>query len=78
MERSALALARMVAAITQHLELAAPPVWPMGGALEHLELLRSRLAANLENLCPGAQLLTPAGDACSGALSLARDCLNNT
>ena len=76
-ERSALALARMVAAISQRLELASPPVWPMGGALEHLELLRSRLAANLENLCPGAQLLTPAGDACSGALSLARDCLNN-
>ena len=76
-ERSALALARMVAAITQHLELAAPPVWPMGGALEHLELLRSRLATNLENLCPGARLLPPAGDACSGALSLARDCLNN-
>jgi len=77
-ERSAVALARMVAAISQRLELAAPPVWPMGGALKHLELLRSRLAANLEILCPGAQLLPPAGDACSGALSLARDCLNNT
>ena len=77
-EHSALALARMVAAISQRLELAAPAVWPMGGALRHLKLLRSRLAANLENLCPGAKLQTPAGDACSGALSLARDCLNNT
>jgi hypothetical protein len=47
----------------------------MGGALEHLPLLRTRLAATLELRCPGAQLLTPAGDACSGALALARDCL---
>jgi N-acetylglucosamine kinase-like BadF-type ATPase len=76
-EHSALALARMVAAISQRLNLTAPPVWPMGGALEHLELLRSRLAANLESLCPGARLLAPAGDGCSGALSLARDCLND-
>ncbi|WP_347238757.1 BadF/BadG/BcrA/BcrD ATPase family protein [Cyanobium sp. FACHB-13342] len=76
-ERSALALARMVATISQRLELVAPPVWPMGGALEHLELLRSQLAAHLEILCPGARLLPPAGDACSGALNLARDCLNN-
>ena len=60
-ERSALTLAQMVATINQRLLLEAPPVWPMGGALE-----RS---------CPNAQLLAPAGDACSGALALARDCL---
>ena len=74
-ERSALALARMVAAISQRLQLDAPPVWPMGGALEHLKLLRNRLETNLESLCPGARLLPPAGDARSGALCLARDCL---
>ncbi len=74
-ERSALALAEMVVTISRHLQLEAPPVWPMGGALEHLHLLRARLAAALERRCPGAQLLTPAGDACSGALALARDCL---
>ena len=74
-ERSALALAQMVATISQRLQLEAPPVWPMGGALEHLPLLRARLAATLELRCPGAQLLAPAGDACSGALALARDCL---
>ncbi len=72
-ERSALALGRMVAAISMHLALDAPPVWPMGGALEHLELLRTRLAANLQSLCPGARLRPPAGDACSGALALARE-----
>ena len=74
-ERSALALAQMVVTISQRLQLKAPPVWPMGGALEHLHLLRARLAATLELRCPGAQLLAPAGDACSGALALARDCL---
>lgn len=74
-ERSALALAQMVATISQRLGLEAPPVWPMGGALEHLHLLRTRLAAALTRSCPGAQLLAPAGDACSGALALARDCL---
>jgi phenylacetic acid degradation operon negative regulatory protein len=74
-ERSALALAEMVVTISQRLQLEAPPVWPMGGALEHLQLLRARLAIALESRCPGAQLRTPAGDACSGALALARDCL---
>jgi len=74
-ERSALALAQMVGTISQRLQLEAPPVWPMGGALEHLHLLRARLAAAMERRCPGAQLLVPAGDACSGAVALARDCL---
>ena len=45
------------------------------GLVQHLPLLRARLAATLELRCPGAQLLAPAGDACSGALALARDCL---
>lgn len=77
-ERSALALAEMVVTISQRLELEAPPVWPMGGALEHLPLLRARLAAALDRSCPGAQLLVPAGDACSGALALARNCLDSS
>jgi N-acetylglucosamine kinase-like BadF-type ATPase len=74
-ERSAQALALMAATINTRLQLNAPPVWPMGGALEHLALLRSRLEACLEECCPGAQLQIPAADACSGALSLARECL---
>ena len=74
-ERSAQALALMSATICTRLQLNAPPVWPMGGALEHLAWLRRRLEACLEECCPGAQLQMPAADACSGALSLARECL---
>ena len=74
-ERSAQALALMAATICTRLQLNDPPVWPMGGALEHLALLRRRLEACLEECCPGAQLQIPAADACSGALSLARECL---
>ena len=74
-ERSAQALALMAATICTRLQLSAPRVWPMGGALEHLALLRCRLEACLEECCPGAQLQIPAADACSGALSLARECL---
>ena len=74
-ERSAQALALMAATICTRLQLSAPRVWPMGGALEHLALLRCRLEACLRECCPGAQLQVPAADACSGALSLARECL---
>ena len=74
-ERSAQALASMAATISKQLQLDAPPVWPMGGALEHLALLRGRLEACLGQCCPGAHLLIPAADACSGALSMARECL---
>ena len=73
--RSAQALARMVATISQRLALGNPPVWPLGGALEHLELLRQRFAAALALHCPGARLEQAAGDGCSGALALARLCL---
>ena len=74
-ERSAQALARMVATIGQRLALGNPPVGPLGGALEHLELLRQRFAAALALHCPGARLEQAAGDGCSGALALARLCL---
>jgi glucosamine kinase len=74
-ERSAQALASMAATISKQLQLDAPPIWPMGGALEHLALLRHRLEACLGQCCPGAHLLIPAADACSGALSMARECL---
>ena len=78
MARSAQALAQMVVTISARLVLPAPAVWPMGGALEHLPGLRSGLAAALAHDCPGAQLEAPAGDACSGALSLARECLSRS
>ena len=72
-QRSAEALAAMAAAIAGQLGLQAPPVWPAGGALEHLHLLRQHLAATLRQRCPGAHLVPAAGDGCAGALQLARE-----
>ena len=76
-QRSAQALAAMVAAIARQLNLANPPVWAMGGALIHLTALRDGFNAALAQTCPGAQLAKPAGDACSGALILAKELLPN-
>ncbi|MEO1002233.1 MAG: BadF/BadG/BcrA/BcrD ATPase family protein [Cyanobacteria bacterium J06638_7] len=74
-QSNAEALAAMAAAISQRLGLQQPPVWAMGGALSHLPLLRQELAGALAVQLPAAQLATPAGDACTGALSLARELL---
>jgi phenylacetic acid degradation operon negative regulatory protein len=71
LDRSAEALAEMVAAISRTLRLEAPPVWPAGGALRHLAGLRHRLVAALAHTCPGAHLADPAGDGCDGAIALA-------
>lgn len=70
--RSAEALAEMVEAIASHLGLEAPPVWLAGGALEHLQPLRHAFGQALTQHCPGATIATPTGDACDGALALAR------
>jgi N-acetylglucosamine kinase-like BadF-type ATPase len=75
-ERSAQALAAMAATIAHQLNLVAPPVWPMGGALLHLTALREAFAEALSKGCPGAKIAVPQGDACSGAIDLARDQLN--
>ena len=71
-QRSAAALAHMAATIATRLQLIAPPIWPSGGALQHLSLLRDGLVQTLALQCPGAQLEQPAGDACDGALRLAQ------
>jgi len=76
-ERSALALAAMAATIANQLHLPEPLVWPMGGALAHLTALGEAFAAALSQTCPGAQIAVPGGDACSGALEMARDQLNS-
>ena len=76
-QRSAEALAAMAGTIATRLELSAPPIWPSGGALEHLSLLREGLAKALPLHCPGAHLARPAGDACDGALRLAQSLLQN-
>ena len=74
-QASAAALASMAAAIARQLELQAPPVWPAGGALEHLPLLRQGVAEALVDCHPGAHLAPAAGDGCDGALQLAADLL---
>ena len=76
-ERSAQALAAMAATIAHQLQLPAPLVWPMGGALAHLVALGEAFAAALSQACPGAQIAVPQGDACSGALEIARDQLDS-
>ena len=70
-ERSAEALAQMVAGVSLSLGLAQPTVCGVGGALEHLGTLQGSFARAVERHCPGAQLQAAAGDACAGALSLA-------
>ena len=72
-QRSAEALAQMVAAIASQLGLEQPPVWPAGGALEHLQPLRRAFAVALAKRCPGAQIAARAGDACAGALAIAQE-----
>jgi len=70
-QRSALALAELVAGVSQALSLEAPAVCAVGGAVEHLRPLRSGLESALAAQVPGARLQQPQGDACDGALALA-------
>ncbi|KAF0654192.1 N-acetylglucosamine kinase [Cyanobium sp. Copco_Reservoir_LC18] len=71
MERNAEALSAMAAGVARSLDLAAPAVCPMGGALRHLEQLRGPFSRSLDQDLPGSRLVGPAGDACQGALAVA-------
>jgi N-acetylglucosamine kinase-like BadF-type ATPase len=71
MEGNAGALAAMAAGVARSLELVAPAVCPMGGALSHLERLKAPFAHSLALALPGSRLVGAAGDACQGALALA-------
>jgi len=73
MEHNAVALAAMAAGVARSLELVAPAVCPMGGALIHLEQLRLPFTSRLAEALPGSQLVSAAGDACRGALAMAAD-----
>jgi len=73
--QNAEALAAMVAAVAAALDLRAPPVCALGGALLHLGELRRPFAALLAKRLEGHTLVSPDGDACMGALQLAADCL---
>jgi N-acetylglucosamine kinase-like BadF-type ATPase len=69
--RSAEALAVMVESVAQQLQLNAPAVCGVGGALLHLQALQQAFQTALRQRLPKATLQEPAGDACSGALNLA-------
>jgi glucosamine kinase len=71
MERNGGALAAMAAAVARGLDLVAPAVCPMGGALSHLEQLKAPFARSLGLALPGSRLVAAAGDACQGALAMA-------
>lgn len=71
MEHNAGALAAMAAGVARCLDLVAPAVCPMGGALIHLEQLRGPFGRSLTLALPGSRLVGAAGDACQGALALA-------
>jgi phenylacetic acid degradation operon negative regulatory protein len=72
-QRHAGALATMAVTIARELELEPALVWPMGGVLEHLAVVRTHLELALSTALPTAVLRAPAGDACAGALALAAE-----
>ncbi|MEB3185607.1 MAG: BadF/BadG/BcrA/BcrD ATPase family protein [Cyanobacteriota bacterium] len=70
-QRSALALAELVAGVARALDLQAPCVCAVGGAVEHLKPLGDGLQSALTARVPGARLQQPLGDGCDGALAMA-------
>jgi glucosamine kinase len=73
LQRHGEALVEMVGAIAARLELAAPPVCTLGGAITHLECFREAFGRALARAVPGARWQEPAGDGCAGALALAAE-----
>ncbi|MFN7900862.1 MAG: N-acetylglucosamine kinase [Synechococcaceae cyanobacterium] len=71
LERSAAALAAMAGAVADQLELAAPPVCALGGAIEHLVCFRRCFQEALAERLPASRMARAQGDALSGALALA-------
>lgn len=75
LRRNGEALAAMVAAVAAALDLGAPAVCPMGGALEQLPAFRTAFRAALAATVPASRWTEATGDACAGALSLALELL---
>ena len=73
LRRNGEALADSVAGVARALDLEAPPVAALGGAITHLVLFRDQFRQALAQRLPGACLQEPAGDAASGALAIARE-----
>jgi len=70
-QRSAEGLAQLVIGVATALAMPTAPVCPVGGAVTHLGQLRRHFEQSLRLSLPGANLVSPGGDACSGALALA-------
>ena len=73
LDRSAAALGDAVSAVAHQLSLDHPRVSDQGGALKHLPLFRSKVDDALKKRLPLARWHEACGDACDGALELARD-----
>jgi glucosamine kinase len=73
LRRHAEALAVSVAGVAVALELAAPPVAALGGAISHLPQFRDAFRQALAQRLPAACLGEPSGDAARGALAFAQD-----
>jgi len=75
LRRHAHALAASTCGVARSLQLEAPPVATLGGAITHLQTFRALYREELSLRWPRAVLVTPAGDAASGALAIARELL---
>jgi N-acetylglucosamine kinase-like BadF-type ATPase len=75
-ERAGLELALLVEGVARALGLEQPPLCCLGGEIEHLEPLQRSFQRVLTELLPGSRPQPPLGDACSGALALARGLLS--
>jgi N-acetylglucosamine kinase-like BadF-type ATPase len=73
LRRSAHALTECVITVGGRLELAAPQLAARGGAIEHLHGYRRMIEEVLSHQLPQARWSAASGDACDGALTLARD-----
>lgn len=72
---NAAALVRSVAGVASALQVEAPPLATLGGAITHLHTFQQLFAEELASQLPAAVLADPAGDATSGALAMAREVL---
>ena len=62
----------LVEGVAKGLGLEQPPLCCLGGAITHLEPLQQSFQRVLAERLPGTIPQAPLGDACSGALALAR------
>ena len=74
LDQSAFALAEAASAVAKQLRLHQPNLCAHGGAIQNLTKFNSAVNQAIQQHLPGACWIIPQGDACDGALALARDC----